>query len=76
MTDDINGDDGELIREPTDEGFSCGVWVGHYDDPDGDLVEIQNVWCDATVRTVVVPKTDLDAAIEALERLRRRAELE
>jgi hypothetical protein len=66
---DAGTDTGEVIREPTDEGFPCGVWVGHYDDdPENDLVEIQNIWCDATVRHVVVPKRNIDAVIDALER--------
>ncbi|MFC4553202.1 MULTISPECIES: hypothetical protein [Halorussus] len=68
-------DTGEMVRRPTDgdstDDFSCGVWVGHYDDdPDGDLLEIQNVWCDATVRCVAIPKSDVQAVIDALERRR------
>lgn len=69
MTQATAIDDGEIVREPNEDDFECGIWVGHFDDdPDADVLEVQNFWCDSTVTRLAIPKADVPAVVDALER--------
>jgi hypothetical protein len=71
MTRTPSIDGGEIVREPTEGEVDCGIWVGHFDDdPDADVLEVQNFRRDSSVTSLAIPKADVPAVVDALERRR------
>ncbi len=59
-------DEGVLVREP--DGSKSGIWVGHFgNDPESDVLVIQNVWGRKRRTHTTIPKEAVEDVIAALE---------